>query len=216
MTSFETAVDELDELVWECLKQRTYPDEILAEQHVRKYLRRTDRETLFSDLAEVDDGDVHYYLWPHRDTLDDQPIEGAEGEEIYAALRQRYDADEEWDYDEELLESHQISNGRLHLPLDDVVDALEELLEDDLPEGQTPEAIEARDDVIADYLREKSQEELFHELQTHPNSTISSAAKHLDPQLGPRSESTYWTLRLRYCDDRRPIHLRAVSTDLVE
>ena len=191
MTDSIDPVDELDELVWEVLEARAKPDEIIAEHHVTRYLRANDAPSIFQDIESVSGADRSQY-----------------SSDALLTLKQRYDADEEWEYDEDVTAGYGVSDGELRIPADDVGDALAEILDDEIPELGTAEAIETRQEVIGDYIRTKSQEELFEELQSHPDPDVSSAATQLNPELGPRSEFTYHFLLQYYCDEEMPIHLR--------
>ena len=107
----------------------------------------------------------------------------------------------ESDYPQELLDAHYIEDGVHHVPAQDVIEALEKVLrkKDILPpesENQSLEIHAARILTIGDYVRKRSQEELYNELRTQDDQSISSAAKHLDPQWTPRTKSTYEFIQL--------------------
>jgi hypothetical protein len=105
------------------------------------------------------------------------------------------------DYPQELLDAHYIEDGVHHVPAHDVIEALEEMLrkKDILPsepENQSLKTHTARILTMDDYIRGRSQEELYNELRTQDDPSISSAAKHLDPQWTPRTKSTYEFIQL--------------------
>lgn len=105
------------------------------------------------------------------------------------------------DYPQELLDAHRIEDGVLHVPAEDVLEALERLLKkkksrQSESENQTHNAQKARILEIGDYVHSRSQEELYEELRAQDDPSISSAAKHLDPEWTPRTKSTYELIKL--------------------
>lgn len=106
----------------------------------------------------------------------------------------------EKDYPKELLDAHYIEDSRLHVPVHDVLVSLEALLEKkgifQVSDRDTDIPPADRVQSIGDYIRPRSQKELYEELQAQDESAISSGAKHLDPEWKPRTESTYETLKL--------------------
>ena len=98
----------------------------------------------------------------------------------------------EQEYPDELLDAHRIEDGRLCLPVEKVMEGLEELLFEmgTFEETGNPHDL-SRMREYGDFIRVMDQEELYEEMKTHPNSTITSAAKHLDPEYKPRTESTF-------------------------
>ena len=98
----------------------------------------------------------------------------------------------EQEYPDELLDAHQIEDGRLYLPVEKVMEGLEELLFEMGAFEETGNSHDlSRIREYGDFIRVMDQEELYEEMKAHPNSTVSSAAKHIDPEYKPRTESTF-------------------------
>lgn len=98
----------------------------------------------------------------------------------------------EQEYPDELLDAHRIEDSRLYVPSDFVIEGLKELMFEMEIFEETGDAYNmARMQVYGEYLGTMSQEELYQEMKYHSNSTVSSAAKHLNPEHKPRTESTF-------------------------
>lgn len=98
----------------------------------------------------------------------------------------------EQEYPDELLNAHRIEDGRLYLPVEKVMEGLEELLfEMGLFEETGDPYGPSRMREYRDFIRMMDQEELYEGMKNHPNSMVSSAAKQINPEYKPRTESTF-------------------------
>lgn len=100
------------------------------------------------------------------------------------------------EYPNELLNAHRIEDGRLYLPVEQVIEGLEELLFElgAFEETGTPYD-PSRMREYGNFIGAMDQEELHEEMENHPNLTVSSAAKQIDPEYKPRTESTFECLQ---------------------
>ena len=101
-------------------------------------------------------------------------------------------ADPTQEYPDELLDAHRIEDGRLYHPVEQVLKGLEALLFErgTFEEMRNPYDL-SRMQEYGDFIGEMHQEELYNEMADHPDSLISSAAKQIDPEYKPRTESTF-------------------------
>ncbi|EMA56816.1 hypothetical protein [Halococcus thailandensis] len=102
----------------------------------------------------------------------------------------------EQEYPDELLDAHRIEDSRLFVPMEKVMEGLEELLFEmgTFEETGNPHNL-SRMREYGDFIRTMDQEDLYEEMKSHPNSTVSSSAKHIDPEYKPRTESTFEQLQ---------------------
>lgn len=106
-------------------------------------------------------------------------------------------SDEE--YPQELLDAHYIEDSRLHHPADNVIHGLEALLvEEGVFQEMSPGEFPACDrwGKISEYIKPRSQEELYQEMRQHDDPVVSSAAKYINPEWKPQTKYTFEIIQM--------------------
>lgn len=205
MGNFSDKVEQVENALYEYLEGRSYDDEDVSHDDVRKLLQRTPESVMGSYLTQK--GDDRGRILGGDDFLH-LVSTGESGEQVsvYERLREEYQA-EPYDYDGVDLETVYST------PSEDVSQAIERMLasDDDSVQFDYYETVEGKNSALADYLSGKTQGEIHEDLANHSDDSVSNASRHISPDLGPRGESTYYTLKQRYCDEPLPVYMRTGS-----